>query len=92
MHNLPWATGYLLYSIVSSWATLGLPLGYPWATFVCSPRVAQGQFQYNKIGKLNGQTLIEIAKCFHGLFSNPKMQSRFHVFMQPWATFVCSPK
>ena len=66
-------------------------LGYPWATFVCSPRVAQGRHSVDRY-LAKQEKCLKISKSCANLNLCLKGQFLLHVLWYPWATLVHSPR
>ena len=69
----------------------GFPLGYPWATFVHSPRVAQGRHFVDRY-LAKQEKMFKMSKSSVNLVLGLKSQSLLHVLSYPWAIIVCSPR
>ena len=69
-----------------------LALGYPWATFVCSPRVAQGPHFVDSHLVKQEEKCLKMSKSWANLVLGLKSQSLLHVLSYPWATLVLSPR
>ena len=77
--------------------SLGLPivffcfvLGYPWATFVCSPRVPQGRHFVDRYLVKQEEKCFKMSKSWANLVLGLKSQSLLHVLWYTWGTLVRS--
>ena len=66
-------------------------LGYPWVTFVCRPRVAQGRHFVERY-LVKQEKGFKMSKCWANLVLGLRSQSLLHVLLYPWATLVRSPR
>ena len=64
-------------------------LGYPWTTFVCSQRVAQGRHFVDRYLVKQEEKCLKMSKSWANLVLS---QSLLHVLSYPWATIVRSPR
>ena len=67
-------------------------LGYPWATFVCSQRVAQGRHFVDRYLVKQEEKCLKMSKSWANLVLGLKGQSLLHVLSYPWAALVRSPR
>ena len=67
-------------------------LGYPWATFVCSPRVAHGRHFVDRYLVKQEEKCLKMSKSWADIVLGLKGQSLLQVLSYPWATLVRSPR
>ena len=66
-------------------------LGYSWATFVCSPRVAQGRHFVDRY-LVPQEKMFESVSSWADLVLGLKSQSLSHALSYAWATLVRNPR